>query len=469
MKHFTERVRWLPYVALVVIGFGLFEFSRQGFFDSIDGPVVNWLARVFGHGPLKQKPKENTTKLTLVEINNETVEQSWPLKALDYAIFFRALLQAEASLAAVTETVEIDEVSEFAPALESYMLRTPQLLLAWLMAPAEQPGSAFEAKPVLRRVQGAVMDVPSFEGAAKAPSEPFSLIGAQGFVNLADAPGRMVRKIPLLLRVGRDLLPSFTLRAAMQFYGVAADEVVVTIGKEIVLADRIKIPIDHEGMLLLPPMSQAQFSRLAFDEFLLAAERRETSRHPMTPLGSVQGAVVFLGRTDADSRAYRSPEGAPVSLAEIMAVGLDCVQRGIYFRRTPLAVVSAILGSMLGLMAFMKCLRRWRSVLAAAAYFIVYCVVAIALLNLHSLWPPLTPVAILVLAIVSYRLWLPTRIQRVGLRKGTVLVAEVLRESSVKRYKQGKKGHGSGKVKKSSAKNRGDTRTKHKIEQNQPR
>jgi hypothetical protein len=440
LKHFTERVRWLPSVAVVVMGLGLFGASQRGAFDRIDGPVVTWLAHVLARGPLKLRPTEDTSLLTLVEINDVTVEQGWPLKALDYAIFFRALLPTEPALVAVAEVMEIREISEFFAALESYILRTPRLLLAWETASVDKPGTAFEAKPVLRRVQGAVTDVPIFEGAASAPAEPFSLIAAQGFINLADDPGQIVRRVPLLMRAGRDLLPAFTLRAAMQFYGVAADEVVVTIGKDIMLAGKVKIPIDAEGMLLLPPVSRARFSRLGFDDFLVAAERRETSRHPLIALGGMQNEVVYLGRTDADSRKYLSPEGAAVSRAEIMAAGLDCIQRGLYMIRSPLSTGLAIVGSALMLMTAMKRMRRWRSVVVAAAFLAVYCVVAAALLNVALQWPPFTMMAVLVVAVVAYRLWLPTRIQRAGRRRAAV--GELLRERAVKRFRPEDSAHG---------------------------
>ncbi len=380
-----------------------------------------------------------TSQLTLVEINDVTVEHGWPLKALDYAIFFRALLPAEPALVAVAEIMQIGEAPEFLAALESYILRTPRLLLAWETAPVDKPGTAFEARPVLRRVRGAVTDIPMFEGATSAPADPFGLIAAQGFINLPNTPGQIVRKVPLLMRAGRDLLPAFTLRAAMQFYGVAADEVVVTVGKEIVLAGKVKIPIDEEGMLLLPPMSRAQFSRVGFDDFLVATERRETSRHPMIALGDMQNEVVFLGRTDADSRKYLSPEGSAVSRAEIMAAGLDCIQRGLYAVRSPLPTGLAIVGSTLVLIIAMKRMRRLRSVFAAVAFFAFYCVLAAALLNLTLQWPPITMVAVLVAVVVAYRLWLPTRIQRAG--RPRAAVAELLQERAVKRFRPEDRAH----------------------------
>jgi len=86
---------------------------------------------------------------------------------------------------------------------------------------------------------------------------PFPGLREQGLMGSVDAPrgaGGIVRRMPLVVRVGEVVIPSLALQAAMAYWDVAVDDVEVRLGEAVILEGKgggRRIPIDHEGAMLI--------------------------------------------------------------------------------------------------------------------------------------------------------------------------------------------------------------------------
>ncbi len=421
MAHFLERVRWAPYAAVAALGALLSWQTWLGTFDGIDAPATLWLAQ---WAPSQTVPVSKTDPgngaaadpnppaVTLIEIGDPTREQTWPLQPLDYAAIFRALQVAKPPLLVVEEVLWWPDGTPFLDSVENYLLRFPQVLLAWELGTPKDPGFAFEGRPVLRRVKGSSAQVPECEGAQLAPSENLALLAAQGYVALDAVLGAPVRRIPLLVRAGRDLLPAATLRAAMLWWRLSPEDVEVEIGRHVLLGRHRTLPIDERGAMPLAPAALQMLQRFETGELLLAAERRETSRHPQIPLGAIENRAVFVGRTDREARVYRDLLSTPVSRVELFAAALAAIQADVHVRRTPIWGYTILVGVAMGLLWWARRGRRRRAFMGAAmglGMLAVAAGMAYAGLGIHA---PLTMSIVLASAVVLYRVLLPGRIQR---------------------------------------------------------
>ena len=86
---------------------------------------------------------------------------------------------------------------------------------------------------------------------------PFPGLRESGYIGSVDAPrgsGGIVRRMPMVVRVGEVVLPSLALQSVMRFWELEDGDVEVRIGDAIILggvANDRRIPIDEEGALLI--------------------------------------------------------------------------------------------------------------------------------------------------------------------------------------------------------------------------
>ena len=86
---------------------------------------------------------------------------------------------------------------------------------------------------------------------------PFPGLRESGYIGSVDAPrsaGGVVRRIPMVVRVGEQVLPSLALQAVMRYWKLSPDDVTVAPGQDITLGGAgggRRIPIDEQGMMLI--------------------------------------------------------------------------------------------------------------------------------------------------------------------------------------------------------------------------
>lgn len=159
------------------------------------------------------------------------------------------------------------------------------------------------ATPIQPAGLGWQLDVPRDDGALRVASavldtwEPIAS-ASRGLGTLNVTPDRdgVVRRIPLLVRFGGELLPTLALRVVSDYLGVPPERIVVRPGRSITLGDArrpgaaeardLVIPIDEEGNLILDYIGPwdrmthydfADVARAADDRFELERWREELS------------------------------------------------------------------------------------------------------------------------------------------------------------------------------------------------
>lgn len=156
---------------------------------------------------------------------------------------------------------------------------------------------------------------------------PYPDLRRYGYFGFADAPrgaGGIVRRMPLVLRVGDLILPSFSLQIIMRYWGLEEQDVRIVLGDTIDLGPRAenrRIPIDESGQMLVnyryDRSSSAadlgrQFPVQEYFDQLIALEQFYELKVPETrPPVPMRDRIVIVGEFETDTGttplAFQSP------------------------------------------------------------------------------------------------------------------------------------------------------------------
>ncbi len=391
-----------------VIGLVLLREQDIGTFRDVDAAFVDWLAansRSTGSIANMGGPK-----LLLVEINNETRSQEWPLTLLDYAAFLRAAAVAKAPLAAIEQVVNPIRGGEVErAALENALLQLPQVLLAWRIGGSSAQTVLDRMGPVIRATTGDLSQVPPLGALNRIPPEDLHAITVAGLI--ADIPARNPPEVPLLFRNVGEIIPAFVLRAIMLAYRLSADELRVTLGEAIRLQNGWKIPINPRGFARLQPSAFGAFARIELGELILRLN--EAEQDEKLGLHDFQGHIFLLGRTDDESQIHPVGDGRKASSAELFAAAIASLRPRPAATPTGV-VVNVLIVTALGLLLllFLR-LEHGTSLLVLLLAAATYPIFALILYEHFDQAPPFVlPYGLLLLA-GSLRLFHPNRRHRV--------------------------------------------------------
>lgn len=251
---------------------------------------------------------------------------------------------------------------------------------------------------------------------------PFPGLRNSGYIGSVDAPrgaGGIVRRMPMIVRVGERVFPSLTLQAAMRHWDVAAADIEVRLGDAIVLEGEgggRRIPIDEAGMMTInyryEPIQPGQelgreMPTVEYYDLLIDLHQKHVVEAPgaKNPV-PLRDKIVLVGEFATDSGPTPRSELTP--LVYLHANALNNILQDDYVKPVPagwvwvLAIAFGVLGAIL--------VRR-ASIWVSGAYSVVI-VIAYAWLSqwaweMGNWWlpvvAPITGFILLQLVLVTHR------------------------------------------------------------------
>jgi hypothetical protein len=350
----------------------------------------------------------------LVEINdNSLVDYPWPWSPMPYALFLRGALEFQARVTAIEPALAWDEKKlkpdqllqqpQYEKFLHDYILRTPKLELGAQLGFPEDPDvlPPLQPLPVFRNVEGATDEVPEYTVIEAEPSEDIRLTTALGFTDVPPAEAE-ARHAPMVFRYRGQLVPSFVLEALMLYHGVTPEEVQLRLGSWIKLGDKLTIPINQAGAMLVD--WKQPFNRAGFDDMELAVDQQEQQRPPIIETEKLKDRLVVLARTDAQSQTIPLPTARLGSAGELFAEALATAETGAFAR--PAGRVGSVLVLALGLaLAWVVSAknRRWTALLTLG-FMAAYLLACLAVFEGSRVALPLTPMLGLAAFVAVFRM-----------------------------------------------------------------
>ena len=321
--------------AVLVLGMLLLREAQAPPLAGIEEAFVNWLT-ANSNGAHSRAP------VTLVEIDDNCLaSHPWPWSPLDYASFLDGVLQFQPRAVGIEPVLAWDEKKltpdqmlkqpQYETILHERILRMPKLELgAELGFPADPDVlPPIQPLPVLRNVEGPTQAVPEYTVIEAEPGEDIRLTTSLGFANVPPTEPT-ARHAPLVFRYRGQMVPSFVLEAMMLWYGVMPDEVTVRLGSTVRLGDKLTVPVDDAGAMLVD--WKQPYDRAGYDDLLLAVDQLQAKHALVVPQEKLKDRLVVLARTDSRSRTLQLPTGQMGSPGELFAEALATAETSAFAR-----------------------------------------------------------------------------------------------------------------------------------------
>jgi len=393
------RCSTLQFLFLVlVVGLVLMRESRTAPFDSVEATFSSWLCT--------NAPRESeTAPLALVQISDEELgAKPWPWTPEDYSLFLFAALPFQPPVLAVEPVLAWKKPNpQQMTMLHNQELRAPALLLASELGFPEDPAlmPPFQEVPVLRHIEGSVSALREYPLVALQPSEELRLGATIGFVDPHPDESKVIRRVPLVFRYCGLVVPSFALQAAMLWFGVTAEEVMVSPGSFIALGKEIRVPVDEAGMM--PVDFTIPMVRFPLRDLTLSAEQTQAGHSTSAPVARLKNSLTLLARTDTASRTLRLANGRNGSRGELLAATIATLQQGRFVEPAGLVVEAILLLEALILAWFCRRMTRLGTTVLCIGLFAVYLLVSLGACAAWQVAFPLTLPAGLLAFLVLFR------------------------------------------------------------------
>lgn len=288
-------------------------------------------------------------------------------------------------------------------------------------SPYKTPGELNGERRALEkyRLPSVVGNIGSLPSAMECtlPIAPLAESAALGFANApGDEGDGVVRRMPLILRYGDGIYPSFALMAALRYHNVDLRDVRVSLGKFVgfPLSDgsRVSIPIDAAGSMEINYTSiHNEFENFLFVQVVQSFALKRQGKSCPVDLADFEGKIVLVGPTASGVvEAYTKP--TPLSpdspLLTVHANAIATILSGTFPRAVGFwstALILLVLG--LAISAVTSALRAVSSLILSAGCLAGYTLAAYALFFSHAVILPLVPgfamVALVYTLVTSYR------------------------------------------------------------------
>lgn len=375
--------------------------SRTAPFHSVEAAFSRWLSVNASRHP-------ETAPLVLVQISNDDLAaHPWPWSPMDYSLFFSAALPFQPPVLAVEPVLAWNSADPQQMALLHHqVLQAPKVLLGSELGFPEDPALVppFQEVPVLRHNVGEIATLREFPLVAFQPSEDLRLAATPGFFEpAAVSDGQPVGRVPLVFRYRGQVVPSFVLQAAMLWFGVTAEEVIVVPGSHIALGKEISLPVDAAGTMAVD--FTIPVIRFSMADLILSAEQHQSGHQAIAPVAQLKNAVTLLARTDTASRTIPLANGRSGSRGELAAAAIATIQRGSFTERAGVGIEGLILFEAIVLGWFC---RRLSKLGAAALCGVVFCFYLLVALGTFTTWgvalPLLLPAGLLAFLVLFRQL-----------------------------------------------------------------
>ena len=395
------------FLIALVAGLFLLRESGQRWGAEVDGAFADWLTI---HAP---RPLAAAPPVILVAIDAASVaEHPWPWTPLDFSLFIQAAQGFSPAVVAVADVLDWDrsklngseqqKLVQYERILRDALLRCPKPLLGAELGLPDDPQAIppLQEVPLVRRVTGDAGAIPQWSVVERQAREEYRLSATTGFTNLPD-PGVAARTAPMLLRYRGQIVPSFTLQAALLYLQLGADDVSGVLGSHLQLGSGVRVPINERGEMRVNfALPRTTFT---FDELLLASEQVAAKLRPVVAVEKVRGSILLLARTDLPARTLHFGGRGAGTAGELMAAAIATIQSGAFPRRIAVWFDWALLAGVL-----LLCFRipRWpksRVVLGSLLALLVYTMAAMAAFGQVLVWLPLLLPAGLTLFVMLYR------------------------------------------------------------------
>ena len=310
--------------AVLVLALLLLREAKEPPLAGVEETFVNWLA-ANSNGEHIRAP------VMLVEINdNCMLYYPLPWSPLNYASFLDGALAFHARVAAIEPVLQWDEQNlspeqaleqpQYEKLLHYRILQTPKLELGAHLGFPDDPDvlPPLQPMPILRDVHGAVDAVPEYTSIEGEPNEDLRLTAALGFTNVPPTEAT-AQHAPLVFRYRGQMVPSFVLEAMMLWYGATPDDVQVRLGSEIRIGDKLSIPVNESGAMLVD--WKQPYDRAGFDDLVLSVDQLEHQHAAVIPPDQLKDRLVILARTDDQSKTMLLPTGRMGSAGGIVRRG----------------------------------------------------------------------------------------------------------------------------------------------------
>lgn len=336
--------------ALVACWTGLllvtYFWPGQTVLDRMELYTIDWRFRFRG-------PEPADPRIAIVAVDDHSINTlgRWPwsrsiiaggisklaqcgVERIIFDIFFTETSNAEDDKELADATREFGKVyhAGFANVPEVGQEATPlsaeAVAKAWDVVKVESP-RGLAAAGALYQPQGLVMPLPELARAA----------ATVGFMNVLDSGDGVFRNIPPLSQYEGHLFPALVLAAACEMMGVPPEEIEVTPGREIRLADKGVIRLDAIGRMMVDFIGgSGSYPTFSMADVLAAGPDSATSRR-------LNGKTVFVAVTASGLRDLRpSPFDTIYSGVETQANALDSILNNKQLRRvSPLSTALIVI------------------------------------------------------------------------------------------------------------------------------
>ncbi len=221
-----------------------------------------------------------------------------------------------------------------------------------------------------------------------------------GYYNIEPDEDGVTRRQPLLLALGDRVYPSMDFQIILDRLGVPREQVRVELGKYISAGDRLKIPVDENGRMLITYFGQyKKFRYISYSDVLMELVPAEYFRDKIVLIGATAAGLMDL-RVVPFSNVFPGPE--------IHANIMQTLLSGQFIKRVPWHLTLAIL-IVFGLLTVFVSLR-FKPMVAGLILFgimMAYFVAATVLFDRSLIWVemvrPLAVVLFTNMAILGYR------------------------------------------------------------------
>ncbi len=383
---------------VLIVGLVLMRESRLSPLNGVEADFANWLAI---NAPRQSEP----APLVLVQIADDDLRANpWPWSPVDYSLFLNAALPFHPPVLAVEPVLDWQKPDpQQLSLLHNQLLRAPKVLLSGEFGFPEDPAlmPPRQEVPVIRHVEGDLSGLREFPVITAQPGEALRLAATLGFAESPEGKTGRVHRVPLVFRYGGQVVPSFVLQAAMLWFGVTPEEVVVVPGSHIALGNDLRVPVDAAGSMLID--FTIPVIRFSLADLILSAEQYQSGHQAIAPVSRIKNSLTLLARTDTASRTLPLANGRNGSRGELFAAALATLEHGSFIRRTGWQVDAILIFEGLILAWFCS---RFTKLGAAALCVGVFCVYMLCSLSLMAAWNLALPLVLpgsLLAFIVFYR------------------------------------------------------------------